>query len=115
MSVLSLTPAIVCWAAMSGAPPVDVPALLSRLVPQPQRLELQKGQFPFRGTHLAVTVPTGPNYGGCRAVLGHAAGGTPLLPWPTRDSALRRNQEIQRIWCCGARVKTSEVLETSEV
>jgi len=30
--------------------------------------------------------------------LGQSADGAPLLPWPTRDSALRRNQEIQQIW-----------------
>jgi hypothetical protein len=29
---------------------------------------------------------------------GHAAEVAPPLPWPTRESALRRNQEIQRIW-----------------
>jgi hypothetical protein len=29
---------------------------------------------------------------------GHAADVAPPLPWPTRESALRRNQEIQRIW-----------------
>ena len=30
--------------------------------------------------------------------LGHAADVAPPLPWPTRESALRRNEEIQRIW-----------------
>jgi hypothetical protein len=30
--------------------------------------------------------------------LGHAADVSPPLPWPTRESALRRNKEIQRIW-----------------
>lgn len=30
--------------------------------------------------------------------LGHAAEAAPPLPWPTREAALRRNQEIQRIW-----------------
>jgi hypothetical protein len=30
--------------------------------------------------------------------VGHAADVAPPLPWPNRDSALRRNQEIQRIW-----------------
>ena len=29
---------------------------------------------------------------------GHAADVAPPLPWPNRQSALRRNQEIQRIW-----------------
>jgi hypothetical protein len=29
---------------------------------------------------------------------GHAAEVAPPLPWLTRESALRRNQEIQRIW-----------------
>ncbi len=31
-------------------------------------------------------------------VVGHAADVAPPLPWPNRPSALRRNQEIQRIW-----------------
>jgi hypothetical protein len=30
--------------------------------------------------------------------VGHAADVVPPLPWPNRQSALRRNQEIQRIW-----------------
>jgi hypothetical protein len=30
--------------------------------------------------------------------LGHAADIVPLLPWPNRQSALRRDQEIQRVW-----------------
>jgi hypothetical protein len=30
--------------------------------------------------------------------VGHAADIVPPLPWPNRESALRRNQEIQRIW-----------------
>ena len=30
--------------------------------------------------------------------VGHAAEIVPPLPWPNRQSALRRNQEIQRIW-----------------
>jgi len=30
--------------------------------------------------------------------VGHAADIAPPLPWPNRPSALRRNQEIQRIW-----------------
>jgi hypothetical protein len=30
--------------------------------------------------------------------VGHAADVLPPLPWPNRQSALRRNQEIQRIW-----------------
>jgi hypothetical protein len=30
--------------------------------------------------------------------VGHAADIVPPLPWPNRPSALRRNQEIQRIW-----------------
>ena len=30
--------------------------------------------------------------------MGHAADVVPPLPWPNRQSALRRNQEIQRIW-----------------
>lgn len=30
--------------------------------------------------------------------LGHAAEASPPLPWPTRESALRRNSELQRIW-----------------
>jgi hypothetical protein len=30
--------------------------------------------------------------------VGHAANIAPPLPWPSRPSALRRNQEIQRIW-----------------
>jgi hypothetical protein len=29
---------------------------------------------------------------------GHAADVAPPLPWPTRESALRRNRELQRIW-----------------
>src|SRR5947209_9238328 len=29
---------------------------------------------------------------------GHAAEVAPPFPWPTRESALRRNQEVQRIW-----------------
>jgi hypothetical protein len=29
---------------------------------------------------------------------GHAADVAPPLPWPDRPSALRRNQEIQRVW-----------------
>jgi hypothetical protein len=31
-------------------------------------------------------------------VVGHAAEIAPAVPWPNRQSALRRNQEIQRIW-----------------
>jgi hypothetical protein len=30
--------------------------------------------------------------------LGHAADVAPPLPWPTRESALQRNKEVQRIW-----------------
>jgi hypothetical protein len=30
--------------------------------------------------------------------VGHAADIVPPLPWPNRPSALRRNQELQRIW-----------------
>jgi hypothetical protein len=30
--------------------------------------------------------------------LGHSADVAPPLPWSTRESALQRNQEIQRIW-----------------
>jgi hypothetical protein len=30
--------------------------------------------------------------------LGHAAAVAPPVSWPSRESALRRNQEIQRIW-----------------
>jgi hypothetical protein len=30
--------------------------------------------------------------------LGHGADVAPPLPWPNRQSALRRNQEIQRLW-----------------
>ncbi len=30
--------------------------------------------------------------------VGHAADVAPPLPWPNRQSALRRNQEIRRIW-----------------
>jgi hypothetical protein len=30
--------------------------------------------------------------------VGHAADVAPPLPWPNRQSALLRNQEIQRIW-----------------
>jgi hypothetical protein len=30
--------------------------------------------------------------------VGHAAEAAPPLPWPNRQSALRRNQEIRRIW-----------------
>ena len=30
--------------------------------------------------------------------VGHAADVVPPLPWSNRQSALRRNQEIQRIW-----------------
>jgi hypothetical protein len=29
---------------------------------------------------------------------GHAANVSPPLPWTNREAALRRNQEIQRIW-----------------
>jgi hypothetical protein len=29
---------------------------------------------------------------------GHAAAVAPPLPWPNRESVLRRNQEIQRLW-----------------
>src|SRR5262245_35640894 len=31
-------------------------------------------------------------------VVGHAADLAPQLPWPTRQSALRRNQEVEVIW-----------------
>jgi hypothetical protein len=31
-------------------------------------------------------------------VLGHAADSAPPLPWPSRESALRRTREVQRIW-----------------
>ncbi len=30
--------------------------------------------------------------------VGHAADVAPPLPWPDRQSALRRNQEIRRLW-----------------
>jgi hypothetical protein len=30
--------------------------------------------------------------------VGHAADAAPALPWANRPSALRRNQEMQRIW-----------------
>jgi hypothetical protein len=30
--------------------------------------------------------------------VGHAAAVAPPLPWPNRQAALRRNQEIRRIW-----------------
>ncbi len=30
--------------------------------------------------------------------LGHSAEVAPPLPWSTRDSVLRRTQEIQRLW-----------------
>jgi hypothetical protein len=30
--------------------------------------------------------------------LGHPADVAPPLPWTTRESVLRRNEEIQRIW-----------------
>lgn len=30
--------------------------------------------------------------------VGHAADVAPPLPWSIRESALRRNEEIQRIW-----------------
>jgi hypothetical protein len=30
--------------------------------------------------------------------VGHAAAVAPPLPWPDRQSALRRDQEIRRIW-----------------
>jgi hypothetical protein len=30
--------------------------------------------------------------------VGHAADVAPPLPWPNRQSALKRNQEIERIW-----------------
>jgi hypothetical protein len=30
--------------------------------------------------------------------VGHAAEVAPPLPWSTRESALRRNKEIHRIW-----------------
>jgi hypothetical protein len=30
--------------------------------------------------------------------VGHAADVVPSLPWPNRPSALRRNEEIRRIW-----------------
>jgi hypothetical protein len=30
--------------------------------------------------------------------VGHAADVAPPLPWPNRQSALRRNQKIQRLW-----------------
>ena len=30
--------------------------------------------------------------------VGHAADVAPPLPWPNRQSALRRNEEIQRTW-----------------
>ena len=30
--------------------------------------------------------------------LGHSAEVAPPLPWTTRESVLRRNQEIQRLW-----------------
>jgi len=30
--------------------------------------------------------------------LGHAAPVAPPLPWTTRESVLRRNKEIQRLW-----------------
>jgi hypothetical protein len=29
---------------------------------------------------------------------GHAADVAPPLPWPTREAALRRNAEVQRLW-----------------
>jgi len=31
-------------------------------------------------------------------VVGHAADGAPSLPWPNKQSALRRNDEIRHVW-----------------
>jgi hypothetical protein len=32
------------------------------------------------------------------AAVGHASDAAPPLPWPNRQSALRRNREVQRVW-----------------
>jgi hypothetical protein len=39
---------------------------------------------------------------------GHAADVAPPLPWPNRESALRRNLEIQRLWEQRKTVSTSK-------
>jgi len=67
---------------------------------------------PFTGPATKALHKTGVEYGdisyiawayeqdvpGTGFAVGHAADMVPPLPWPNRQSALRRNQEIQRIW-----------------
>ncbi len=67
---------------------------------------------PFTGPATKALHKTGVEYGDISYIawayeqdvprtgfaVGHAADMVPPLPWPNRQSALRRNQEIQRIW-----------------
>ena len=67
---------------------------------------------PFTGTATKALHKIGVEYGDISYIawayeqevprtgfaVGHAADVAPPLPWPNRQAALRRNQEIQRIW-----------------
>jgi hypothetical protein len=67
---------------------------------------------PFTGPATRALHKTGVEYGDISYIawayeqdvprngfaIGHAAGVAPPVPWPNRESVLRRNQEIRRIW-----------------
>lgn len=62
------------WLALVGpgvalAAPMDGPALLARLTPQPQQLTIEEGHLPLRGARLSLSVPRGPEHAACREVL----------------------------------------------
>jgi hypothetical protein len=47
--------------------------------------------------------------------VGHAADAAPPLPWPNRQSALRRNQEIRRIWEQRQQSSRKPLVESTQV
>ena len=67
-----LLPTMLCSVAVAGGPAASDSELLSRLTPQPQRLELKAGFFPLRGVAVTLAVPAGPEHEACRAVLDDA-------------------------------------------
>ena len=84
LSISLVIPSMLLCAAAAGDPVLSSGELVSRLTPQPQRLELRGGSFTLRGASLAIAVPEGPEHEACRTVLEEAlraAGATVrLLP-----------------------------------
>jgi hypothetical protein len=89
---------------------------MKRLTPEENRfLDVFRHEAttaPFTGPATTVLHKNGLEYGDISFIawayeqevlrtgfaVGHAADLVPPLPWSNRQSALRRNQEIQRIW-----------------